>query len=220
MVTIGVTPVAEVEGVLLELPKSDVLKVKMNGPGSIPMLQRVLQTDRRPVFLDANQGLNSLAEAEELVRAAGERLVAIEQPFKLVYTKLQFNFQGKTDTDVYGDESIQGLNDLEQAKEQFKGVNIKLMKCGGLDRAKTMADRATGLGMKVMLGSMSESSLGCTAMAHLAGQADLVDLDGPWLIKNDPFGGMDLRNGKLVMPDRPGIGAVLMAELDFNSNCA
>lgn len=215
MFTIGITPVAEVEGMLRELPKCDVLKVKMNGSGSIPMLQRILQADPRPVFLDANQGLNSLAEAEELVRAAGERLVAIEQPFNLNDSELQFKFQGKANTVVYGDESIQGLNDLEQAKGQFKGVNIKLMKCGGLDRAKAMADRAAELGMKVMLGSMSESSLGCTAMAHLAGQADLVDLDGPWLIKNDPFEGVGMRQGKLVMPDRPGIGAVLRTQLEF-----
>lgn len=215
IVTIGITPVAEVESVLRELPKSDVLKVKMNGPGSIPMLQRVLQVDPRPVFLDANQGLLSLAEAEELAQAAGERLVAIEQPFKLNDSWLQLKFQEKTNTVVYGDESIQGLIDLEQAKGQFKGVNIKLMKCGGLDRAKAMADRAEELGMRVMLGSMSESSLGCTAMAHLAGQADLVDLDGPWLIKNDPFAGVGMREGKLVMPDRSGIGAVLRTQLEF-----
>ena len=66
-----------------------------------------------------------------------------------------------------------------------------------------------------MLGCMSESSLGCTAMAHLAGAADLMDLDGPVLIKNDPFEGMVLENGKPVMPNRPGIGAILKAELEF-----
>lgn len=220
MVTIGITPVAEVESTLQDLPKSDVLKVKMNGPGSIPMLKAVLQADARPVFLDANQGLNAKIEAEELLRTAGKRLVAIEQPFKQKDNELQRRFQEGTTTVVYGDESIQGLNDLELAKGRFKGVNIKLMKCGGLDRAKTMADRAKELGMNVMLGSMSESSLGCTAMAHLAGQADLVDLDGPWLIKNDPFEGMGMRNGKLLMPDRPGIGAVLKAELGFNPICA
>lgn len=220
MVTLGITPVAEVENVLHDLPESDVLKVKMNGPASIPMLRAVLKADARPVFIDANQGLNSLAEAEEVQRSAGERLVAIEQPFKLNSNWLQCAFQQKTNTVVYGDESIQGLKDLEQAKAWFKGVNIKLMKCGGLDRAKAMADRAAELGMHVMLGSMSESSLGCTAMAHLAGQADLVDLDGPWLIKNDPFEGMGMRNGKLVMPDRIGIGAALTAQLEFSPVCA
>ena len=67
---------------------------------------------------------------------------------------------------------------------------------------------------------MSESSLGCTAMAHLAGAADLLDLDGPMLIKNDPFEGMLMQDGKLFMPDRPGIGAILKAEIEFNPICA
>ena len=168
MVTIGITPVAQVESVLQDLPKSDVLKVKMNGPVSIPMLQAVLAADPRPVFIDANQGLRSLAEAEELIRSANKRLVAIEQPFKVNDSGLQVEFQRKSNPVVYGDEAIQGLNDLEHVTGQFRGVNIKLIKCGGLDRAKAMADRAAELGMKLMLGSMSESSLGCTAMAHLA----------------------------------------------------
>lgn len=220
MVTLGITPVAEVETMLQGLPESDLLKVKMNGPASIPMLEAILKADPRPVFIDANQGLNSLREADELQLCAGERLVAMEQPFNLANNNLQKAFQQKTSAIIYGDESIQGLKDLEQAQAWFKGVNIKLMKCGGLDRAKAMAERADELGMQVMLGSMSESSLGCTAMAHLAGQADLVDLDGPWLVKNDPFEGIAMRNGKLVMPDRPGIGAVLKAELVFNPICA
>ncbi len=219
MVTIGITPVAEVKSVLQDLPKSDVLKVKMNGPGSIPMLKAVLQADPRPVFLDANQGLSSSNEAEQLLREADKRLVAIEQPFNLNNNELQRKFQEGMNTVVYGDESIRGLSDLELAKGWFKGVNIKLMKCGGLDRAKAMAEKADALGMNVMLGSMSESSLGCTAMAHLAGWSDLIDLDGPWLIKNDPFEGMDLRNGELAMPNRPGIGAIKKAELDFIPIC-
>ena len=98
---------------------------------------------------------------------------------------------------------------------QFSGVNQKLMKCGGLDLAKAMADKARQLGMQVMLGSMSESSLGCSAMAQLAPEADIVDLDGPWLIKNDPFKGIEMVGGQLRLPDTPGMGADLVADLRF-----
>ena len=76
------------------------------------------------------------------------------------------------------------------------------------------------MGLKVMLGSMSESSLGCTAMAQLAGEADIVDLDGPWLIKNDPFSGIAMEHGRLIVPNGPGIGANLRAELEFSPICA
>lgn len=215
LVTIGSSTKDEILERILELPKSKALKVKVLNSSSITMLEAIKQLDERPLFLDANQGLTSVDEALALAEAAGGRLLAFEQPFATERPDLQRALQERIGVCVYGDESIQGLADLEQASGTFGGVNIKLMKCGGLDRAKAMADRATKLGMRVMLGSMSESSLGCTAMAHLAGQADIADLDGPWLIRNDPFQGIDLRNGELAMPDRPGIGAVLRADLPF-----
>ena len=85
---------------------------------------------------------------------------------------------------------------------------MKLVKCGGLDIAVRMAVRARELGLKVMLGSMSESSLGSGAMFALADAADLLDLDGPWLIKNDPFEGLRMLNGLLERVDTtaPGFG--------------
>lgn len=220
MMTIGVTPVAELSARLQELPESDVLKVKVNGAGSIPMIAAILDLDKRPVFMDANQGLSNLEEAMRIRAACGERLVAMEQPFTLRDNELHYELGRSSKVCIYGDESIQTLSDLEIGSAIFQGVNIKLMKCGGLDRAKRMADRAGELGMKVMLGSMSESSLGCTAMARLAGQAELVDLDGPWLIRNDPFVGVEMKGGKLIMPKRIGIGAILKAELEFSPICA
>lgn len=220
LMTIGITPVPKVAEQLQQLPKSDYLKVKMNGLGSIPMLLEVLKNDKRPVFIDGNQGMKSVLEVLEICQVAGDRLVGLEQPFAVKDVALQQELERLVQVCVYGDESVWGMADLEQVPGTFGGVNIKLMKCGGLDRAKAMADLAAELGLNVMLGCMSESSLGCTAMAYLAGAADLLDLDGPMLIKNNPFEGMMMRNGKLLMPDRPGIGAVLKAELEFNPICA
>lgn len=220
LVTLGITPVEDLQAKLTELPRSGGLKVKVGHAGSKAMIMAVKQLDARPIFLDANQGLSSVEQAMDLLESAGSRLLGMEQPFPVNDIVNQRELQGKIKACVYGDESIQDEFELEHSLKLFNGVNIKLIKCGGLDRAKAMAVRAGELGIKVMLGSMSESSLGCTAMAHLAGQADIVDLDGPWLIKNDPFEGMDMRNGKLIMPDKPGIGAVLKAELDFSPICA
>jgi L-alanine-DL-glutamate epimerase-like enolase superfamily enzyme len=78
-----------------------------------------------------------------------------------------------------------------------------------------MADEADRGGLRLMLGSMSESSLGCTAMAQLAGRADVVDLDGPWLLANDPFSGITMEDGRLVLPSGPGFGTTLHAQLSF-----
>jgi L-alanine-DL-glutamate epimerase-like enolase superfamily enzyme len=220
LMTVGITPVTELGQRLRELPASGALKVKVGHAGSGEMLRRIMELDDRPLFLDANQGLTSLAEAMELVSIMGDRLLALEQPFAVGQTEMQRNLQARIGSCVFGDESIQEEAGLERSVGIFKGVNIKLMKCGGLDRAKAMADRAAKLGMQTMLGSMSESSLGCTAMAHLTGQAEIVDLDGPWLIKNDPFEGIGLKEGKIAMSGRPGIGAVIRAELEFSSICA
>ena len=117
---------------------------------------------------------------------------------------------------VVADESIQTVGDLVTKQHMFNGVNIKLMKCGGLDRALALTELARTMDLKVMLGSMSESSLGCTAMAQLASIADIVDLDGPWLIKNDPFEGMGMENGKVISRDDRGLGVTLKAELSFD----
>lgn len=219
IVTLGITPEAELAAKLAELPDSDALKLKVKDESAVGIIQIIRNIDKRLIFLDANQGLHSVETALSLAQAAGDRLLGFEQPFPAAEKAMQDELQEQLQVAVYGDESIQNLIELENSVGRFKGVNIKLMKCGGLDLAKVMAERAVELGLKVMLGSMSESSLGCTAMAHLSGYADILDLDGPILIKNDPFEGMAMKHGKLVMPDQPGIGAVLKAELQFTPVC-
>jgi L-alanine-DL-glutamate epimerase-like enolase superfamily enzyme len=109
---------------------------------------------------------------------------------------------------IYGDESIQRLADVRQAVDLFHGVNIKLMKCGGLREAHKMVDLARGLDLKVMLGCMTETSCAVTAAAQLSPAVDFADLDGNLLISNDLFSGVGLHKGKLVLPDTPGIGVV------------
>jgi L-alanine-DL-glutamate epimerase-like enolase superfamily enzyme len=138
LMTIGITPVWQVAEQLQQLPKSDFLKVKMHGTGSIPMLRKVLENDERPVFIDGNQGMESVSDVLEVCQVAGDRLVGLEQPFSVNDAKRQVDLQGELPVCVYGDESIWGMADMEKAAGTFGGVNIKLMKCGGLDKAKAM----------------------------------------------------------------------------------
>jgi L-alanine-DL-glutamate epimerase-like enolase superfamily enzyme len=89
------------------------------------------------------------------------------------------------------------------------GINLKLMKVGGLTPALAIVKRAREMNLKIMLGCMIETSIGTTAMAHLMGLADWVDLDAPLLINNDPFEGVRYdQHARMTVPDRPGIGAV------------
>ncbi len=88
----------------------------------------------------------------------------------------------------------------------FDGVNIKLMKCGGMQEAFRMIQIARALGLKVMLGCMIESSVGVAAAAQLSPLVDYADLDGNLLISNDPYTGLRVERGKILLPDAPGLG--------------
>lgn len=206
MVTLGHTEVQYIDLKISGLPMTPVLKVKLGAANDLAVLQHLRQMDRR-FFLDANQGWTSVAQAVEAVQVLGEeRVVGLEQPFAKDRWDLHEALRAAADVPVYADESVQGLADLERASGVFDGVNLKLMKSGGLDVALAMAERARALGLRVMLGSMSESSLGCGAMLALRSHAELLDLDGPWLLANDPFQGLRLEAGVMGLDGAVGIG--------------
>lgn len=217
MMTLGQTEVHLIERKLRDLPESPILKVKLGAANDHAFLRAVCDADDRKLFLDANQGWSSVDQALDAIEVAGaQRVVGVEQPFGKERWDLHRALKDACLVPVYGDESIQGPDDLERAPEAFGGVNLKLMKCGGLDVAERMAERARELGLKVMLGSMSESSLGCGAMATLQDRAELVDLDGPWLISNDPFEGLEMREGKLMVAGLQGIRLKVPSRLEFS----
>lgn len=216
LMTVGSGDLKDIPIKLKDTLLSGAVKVKLGASNDQDALKMIKELDHRPLFLDANQGLDTVQDALDRVAWVGQdRVIGMEQPFPKDRPDLHAALRAATEVPIYGDESIQSLADLEAHADKFSGVNVKLMKCGGLDRVKELIDRARELGLKVMLGSMSESSLGCTAMAWYADQADVVDLDGPWLIKNDPYKGMIMRNGNVVLPEVPGFGVVLTAELNW-----
>lgn len=212
--TLGAGPMTTMKERLEALPEVPVLKVKWSGAAdALDQLQRLVEWDPRPILLDANRAMRSVEMVQDLLAAMpAERIIGLEQPFD-VGSPLQFELEQTISVTTYADESIQGEADLDAMVGQFGGVNLKLVKCGGPDKAARMAIRARQAGLKVMLGNMSETSLGCGAMCHLAGYADLVDLDGPWLIRNDPFKGMGIRQGRYVVHGTQGIGVDLIASL-------
>lgn len=210
MVTLGHTAISDIALKLEQLPNTPVLKVKLGSPHDQITLTAVKELDNRMLFLDANQGWDHLDQAMNAISTVGEqRIVGIEQPFHKDRWDLHRALREAVNVPIYADESVQDLEDLKRASGAFDGVNVKLMKCGGLDVAKRMVEFARQEGLKIMLGSMSESSLGCAAMAALLPFADLVDLDGPWLISNDPFHGLRMEDGQLAVDGPVGMGVEL-----------
>jgi L-alanine-DL-glutamate epimerase-like enolase superfamily enzyme len=109
---------------------------------------------------------------------------------------------------IIADEAIQRIPDVIKAYGVYSGINIKLMKCTGLREAYKMLILARSLGMKVMLGCMVETSCAISAASQLSPMVDWADLDGNLLIKNDPYEGTKVIDGKIVLSDNPGIGLI------------
>jgi L-alanine-DL-glutamate epimerase-like enolase superfamily enzyme len=107
---------------------------------------------------------------------------------------------------IIADEAVKSAADIPALAGAYDGINIKLMKAGGLQEALTMIQMARALGLKIMIGCMIESSVAITAAAHLTPLIDWADLDGNLLISNDPFKGVEVKEGKLVLNDNPGLG--------------
>nr|NIT56706.1 dipeptide epimerase [Fodinibius sp.]NIV11678.1 dipeptide epimerase [Fodinibius sp.]NIY25289.1 dipeptide epimerase [Fodinibius sp.] len=108
---------------------------------------------------------------------------------------------------IIADESVMRANDIPNLAKAFDGINIKLMKAGGIQEALRMIWLAKSLDMKTMLGCMIESSVAVSAAAQLSPLVDYADLDGNLLIDNDAYSGVTVEQGKLILPQKPGIGA-------------
>jgi len=113
---------------------------------------------------------------------------------------------------LIADESCVVQGDVEKCQGHFHGINIKLTKCSGITPARRMIIQARALGMKVMVGSMNESTIGTAAIAHLTPLLDYVDMDGPLLLKQDIATGLEFVDGKAIFSGKPGLG-VEMAEV-------
>ena len=160
-----------------------------------------------PLRVDANGGW-TLAGAEALLPELAEHGVElVEQPLPVGDLEgLRRLFQLRSRPPLFADESIKSAADILAHQGLVEGVVIKLAKCGGIRAALEQITLAHSLGLEVMLGCMIESSVAVTAAAHLAALCQYVDLDGPLLIRNDPFQGVAYERGRLRLSTRPGLG--------------
>ncbi len=166
------------------------------------------KTDR-PICVDANQGWDDKEKALEMCHWLAERnCLFVEQPMPKEKIDETAWLRERSPLPIIADEFLQRLPDVLRAKEAYDGINIKLMKSTGMHEAYKMAVLARSLGMKVMLGCMTETSCAVSAAAQLAPMVDWADLDGNLLIANDCFDGMKIVDGKVTLTDRPGIGVL------------
>lgn len=209
--TIGIDTPDIVRQKTREAAPYKIIKVKL---GRDPATDRALidairEVTDRPITVDANQGWPDRTDALRIIEWLATRgVLFIEQPMPKENPDDTAWLRERSPLPLIADESVQRLPDVRRALGVFDGINIKLMKCTGLREAHKMITLARALGLKVMLGCMTETSCAISAAAQLSPLVDWADLDGALLIKNDLFAGTTIVGGKITLNDLPGIGVV------------
>ncbi len=207
--TIGIDKADIVKQKVDEASPYNVLKVKMGLDNDKELVNIIREKTNRPICVDANQGWDSKEKALEMCYWLAERnCLFVEQPMAKEKIDETAWLRERSPLPIIADEFLQRLPDVRRASQAYDGINIKLMKSTGLHEAYKMAVLAKALGMRVMLGCMTETSCAVTAAAQLSPMVDWADLDGNLLIANDKFDGIKIVNGKVIIPDRPGIGVL------------
>ena len=207
--TIGIDTAEMVRQKTREADIYKIIKVKLGGGTDRMMIETIREVTDKPITVDANQGWKDRGEALKMIEwLAARGVVFIEQPMPKGQHDDTAWLRERSPLPLIADESVQRLADVRAAQGVFDGINIKLMKCTGLREAGKMITLARALGLKVMLGCMTETSCAISAAAQLSPLVDWADLDGAVLIKNDLFDGAAIVDGKIALPDRPGIGII------------
>ena len=198
------------------LGRFNILKVKVGGKDDKRMIETIREVTDLPLAVDANQGWADRHEALDMILWMRENgVVMVEQPMPKSDLDNIARLTEASPIPIFADESLQRLSDVDRLRGVFSGINIKLMKCTGMHEAWKMRNLARALGMKVMMGCMTETSCAISAAAQVYPGMDFADLDGALLIGNDCFEGAALENGKIIASDRPGIGVKPVKELSF-----
>ena len=208
--TIGIdTPDVVREKTLEAAGQFNILKVKVGLDTDEEMIRTIREVTRVPLAVDANQGWKDRSKAlDEIFWLKEQGVVMVEQPMAKERIDDNAWLTEHSPLPIFADESIQRLADVPSVKGVYSGINIKLMKCTGMREGWKMAQLARALGLKVMVGCMTETSCAVSAAAQFSPYVDFADLDGNLLIANDRFDGVKVVAGKLSLPDRPGIGVL------------
>ncbi len=191
----------------IEAADYPVLKVKVGLKTDEETIAAVRSVTKKPLRVDANEGWTDKDEAVRKINWLETQGVEfIEQPMPAHMFEETKYVRGKVHLPIMADEACTSAAAIPKLQEAYDGINVKLDKAGGIHEAHRWISMARAMDMKVMLGCMISSSCSCTAAAHLSPLVDYADLDGFLLISNDPFSGVTVEKGKLILPTGPGLG--------------
>ena len=205
--TIGIGSVEEVQAKARVAAKDfPILKLKLDRAHNVDLARAVRAVTDARLVADANCDW-TVSQALQLIPALADLgLEWIEQPLPEEDLDGLRRIRDASPLPIFADEPVRTARDIPRLAGCVDGVNIKVMKAGGLREALRMIAVARAHDLQVMLGCMIETSVGITASAHLAPLADWADLDGNLTVMNDPFVGVQVDQGRLALPDLPGLG--------------
>jgi len=212
--TIGIDEIDQMLAKIKAHP-APIYKVKVGDDADLERLLAIRQHTDAKLRIDANAGWQLEEALIMLPVLENIGIELIEQPFAneaFGDTKI---FADKTEIPIVADESCVGLSDVKKCSGVFDAINIKLTKSSGITPALDMIKKARQYGLKIMLGTMNESTIGTGALAHIAPMVDYLDADGPLLLKEDLATGIHYQQYKLLPSDQPGLGIQVNADL-FN----
>ncbi len=209
--TLGIDTPVVLRQKMLEAEDFQLIKIKLGSENDRQIIQTIREISDKPIYADANQGWKDKEAALDLVHWLAEQKVRlIEQPFHKDDLDASAWLSARSPLPIIADESFQRLADLDRVAGSFHGLNIKLMKCTGLSEGFRIAKAARIKGLQLMVGCMTETSCGISAAALIAPLCDYADIDGCWLIRNNPFEMPVLEAGKLMLGEGAGLGLTLV----------
>ncbi len=209
--TIGIDEPDVVREKVKEAAPYNILKVKLGRGNDREMINTIRSVTDKPLCVDVNQGWKDKYLALDMIHWLKEKgVVFVEQPMskdRSVWEDMAWLTENSP-LPTIADEALQTVDDVLPLKGIYSGINIKLMKCGGLRAARKMITIARAMDMKVMIGCMTATSCAISAASQISPLVDWADLDGNLLISNDVFKGVKVVKGKVTLNEKPGIGAV------------
>ena len=210
--TIGIDKIETMVAKLNEFPGWPIYKIKLGKGRDVEIVRELRKHTTATFRVDANCGWTAeqtIANAPELKNLGVQ---FIEQPLAADRWDDLRRVRKESVLPIIADESCIVESDVARCDGVFHGINIKLVKCGGLTPARRMIAEARRLGLSVMVGCMTESSVGISAIAQLLPLLDYVDMDGAVLLAKDIATGVRLDHGRCLYPDRPGNGVTLLEQ--------
>ncbi len=204
--TIGFASTDELVRKIHEAEDFPILKIKLGTTNDRTIIETIRSVTDKPIRVDANEGWSREEALEKIKWLEDKNVQFVEQPLKKEDLDGHAWLKERVALPLFADESARAPEDIHKIHAAFDGVVVKIMKAGGIQAAIEAIRLARSYGLQTMLSCFLETSVAISAAAHISPLVDYADLDGHLLITDDPFEGLSLVDGRVMVSEEPGLG--------------